>query len=177
MVYTGQEQSIQKPSNANYTRLCLKAKGTFIIKSVSSGGYTQLQEDVKKIKEDIDVLKGNSELKILGIGNSFTRDSFGYLPFILQSILPNINITVGIIYWGGCSLQTHLEAMNDGRDMYYDKYDYNIGKWVTTQKSEYDILNDENWDIITLQQSSLFANQWNTYYPYVGGIIKYMFNH
>lgn len=159
VVYTGQEQSIQKPLNANYIRFCLKKAGTFTIKSVSSEGYTQIKE-----------------LKILGIGNSFTRDSYGYLPFILRSILPNIRITVGIIYWGGCSLQTHLEAMNDGRNMYYDKYDYKTDRWVTTQKSEYDILNDENWDIITLQQSSLFANQWNTYYPYVGGIIKYMFN-
>lgn len=69
-----------------------------------------LQYPVKPLAEMVDALANKSiiTVKLLCVGSSFTQDEFGYLPFILSSIAPNVKLTIGIAYIGGSPLPQHL---------------------------------------------------------------------
>ena len=92
-------------------------------------------------------------LKVLAIGNSFSVDAMEYLYHIAKSagvetvILGNLRIS-------GCSLEMHYtNATTDAKAYTYLKN--TTGSWVTTESyTLWDGLKDEDWDVITLQQSS-----------------------
>ena len=68
-----------------------------------------LQYPVKPLADKVKALVDNSTItvKLLCVGSSFTQDEFGYLPFILKSIAPNVKLTIGIAYIGGSPLPQH----------------------------------------------------------------------
>ena len=94
-------------------------------------------------------------LKILAIGNSFSVDAMrNYLYDVLKSADYD-QVILGNLYVGGCSIDTHWNYISSNSGSYeYHKNDDN-GKWVTTYGAKaMDALQDENWDIITVQQVS-----------------------
>ena len=112
---------------------------------------------------------GCKPLKIFFLGNSFSVQSSNY--FVKLCKANGINVTVGISYIGGATLQ--------GYDQYYgntetDYYKYIKGEWVSHQdiigssykKKNIEKLQDEDWDIIFMQQGSDAADAYNTYQPY-----------
>ena len=112
---------------------------------------------------------GCKPLKIFFLGNSFSVQSSNY--FVKLCKANGINVTVGISYIGGATLQ--------GYDQYYgntetDYYKYIKGEWVSHQdiigssykKKNIEKLQDEDWDIIFMQQGSAAADAYNTYQPY-----------
>lgn len=112
---------------------------------------------------------GCKPLKIFFLGNSFSVQSSNY--FVKLCKANGINVTVGISYIGGATLQ--------GYDQYYgntetDYYKYIKGEWVSHQdiigssykKKNIEKLQDEDWDIIFMQQGSVAADAYNTYQPY-----------
>ncbi len=102
-------------------------------------------------------------LRILAFGNSFTYSTLEYLPMLLEEMMPETEIVMGICYDGGCSLARHTEKFNGGdagrgipaEYERYSEYRSTVGKWVsepepyTPQKA----LDRYEWDIIILQQS------------------------
>ena len=68
-----------------------------------------LQYPVKPLADKVEALADNSTItvKLLCVGSSFTQDEFSYLPFILNSIAPNVKLTIGIAYIGGSPLPQH----------------------------------------------------------------------
>ena len=124
-------------------------------------------------------------LKILYFGNSFTQDSVGYMPFILKGLDENIELTVGIAYTGGASLQRHcanilnqaIGNVSPSNYTYYNKYTNGAEKWSSSSNvSAATIIADEEWDVVTFQQSSdLAASEFNTYIaPYIYKIEHYL---
>lgn len=112
---------------------------------------------------------GCKPLKIFFLGNSFSVQSSNY--FVKLCKANGINVTVGISYIGGATLQ--------GYDQYYGNtethyYKYIKGEWVSHQdiigssykKKNIEKLQDEDWDIIFMQQGSAAADAYNTYQPY-----------
>ena len=94
-------------------------------------------------------------LKILAIGNSFSVDAMrNYLYDVLKSADYD-QVILGNLYVGGCSIDTHWGYISANSGSYeYHKNDDN-GKWVTTYGAKaMEALQDENWDIITVQQVS-----------------------
>ena len=91
-------------------------------------------------------------VKILAIGNSFSDDAMEHLAVILKGAGVE-NISLGNLYIGGCSLETHYNNIQSGADAY--EYRVNTGEgWTTTKRSiDYGILYDD-WDVITVQQMS-----------------------
>lgn len=128
-------------------------------------------------------LSGAAERKTLNIlcfGNSFTEDSMGYVPMILGNIAPEADVTIGIAYIGGCSLQQHLanakngEVTHDGTT--YTPADYTYHKsahglpWASKQNMIMgQIIDDCEWDIITFQQNGSMAHlEWSeVIFPYL----------
>lgn len=125
--------------------------------------------------------RNKMSIKLMAIGNSYARDAYSYVPYLLQSIIgeQNIDITFGIIYLGSCALQTHWNNIVNNNSPYeYDKWTNTQNKWVTTPgKSILSIIQDEDWDIITLQQQSSRSRDYRTMQPYLNNIINWLFSH
>ena len=91
-------------------------------------------------------------LKVLAIGNSFSVDAMEYLWDICDSAGYD-DVTLGNLYIGGCSLDTHWSNMQSGASA-YEYYVNEFGYWSKTKKSIRYALESQEWDIITIQQVS-----------------------
>ena len=118
------------------------------------------------------LFEGNS-LKILAIGNSFSNDTTEFLYDIAQAE-GLTNIVIGRLYIGGCSLERHAGNAQSGKAA-YDYYKNTTGKWEKTENTTLlQGIQDEDWDIITLQQSSGKSGQPDTYGTYLTQLIDYV---
>ena len=118
---------------------------------------------------------GNS-LKILAIGNSFSNDTTEFLYDIAQAE-GLTDIVIGRLYIGSCSLERHAGNAQSGKAE-YDYYKNTTGKWVKTENATLlQGIQDEDWDIITLQQSSGKSGQPETYGENLKGLIAYVQEH
>ena len=92
-------------------------------------------------------------LKVLTIGNSYSIDSMSYLSAIFKAEGDDTQLTLGNLYVSGQSIAGHWEyAQNDKTYIYYKD---TTGRWETV--GDYTIraaLQDEDWDIIVMQESS-----------------------
>ena len=104
-------------------------------------------------------------IKILGIGNSHTRDALYYLYEILAHA--GYCATVGHYYWGNSSLKEQYDALmdgtgeswpTDGKD-YYRKYDKD-GTLSNHRHADDHVhkldyaLTDEDWDVVVFQNAT-----------------------
>ena len=110
-------------------------------------------------------------LKVLAIGNSFSVDAMEYLWDICDSAGYD-DVTLGNLYIGGCSLDTHWSNMQSNASA-YDYYFNDLGFWNKTKKSIKYALESQDWDIITIQQVSGKSGLINTYEPYLKELIAY----
>ena len=102
-------------------------------------------------------------LRILAFGNSFTYSTLDYLPALLEELLPETEIVMGICYDGGCTLARHTEKFNGGdagrgipaEYERYSEYRTTVGKWVSEPEpyTPQNALDRYEWDMIILQQS------------------------
>ena len=89
------------------------------------------------------------ELKILIVGNSFSRDSLFYLREIART--KNIDVTMGLLYMGGRDLKYHFETRGKEVNLFYlNDFDFN-SPTVQTDCSLDKILRGQKWDIVVLQ--------------------------
>jgi len=127
--------------NTNSMRMFLKTEGKW-----------SFVTEFSKQERNYDYMD-DGELKILCIGNSYSVDTMQYVYQIAKDLdVPKI--TLGNLYIGGCSIETHYQnATNDIAD--YTYFFNNNGSWVTTPN--YTIkqaAESENWDYISFQQNS-----------------------
>lgn len=118
-------------------------------------------------------LKASSDtLRILAVGNSFSDDGTEYLPALLHAAGLD-NVIVARLYIGGCSLETHCKGYaNDSHNYLYSKA--KNGKWTLVDKhySLKDGLQDEKWDIITLQETSGLSGIYANYQEWLPQLIS-----
>ena len=116
------------------------------------------------------------KIKILAIGNSHTEDSFSYVPFIVKECFESIDLTFGILYYGGGSLQLHEQHFDtqDDTSYTYRKIIPSSNKWVTESNgiSIQSAIADEDWDIIVFQQNSSNEANYSTFQPYLNSLIR-----
>lgn len=93
------------------------------------------------------------EIKLLCLGNSFSIDSLEYLHQILTD-MGYEKIVLGNLAMAGCSLETHYKNLNSDAAEYL--YYYNDGKgWSeTTNIKPHGVIENGDWDIISIQQAS-----------------------
>ena len=167
-------------------------------------------EEIATLQESLENLakkeSGTKKLKMLCFGNSFTQDSMSYVPFILKNIAPDLELTLGICYIGGCVLAQHYSnfsgetnvsvpnpntyASND--TLYYNPTGYAYykfdgqGAWAkphTYNPMVDELLQDDDWDIVTFQQGSAQAGGTNPadyydkyYQPFIYKLHKLLFD-
>ncbi len=104
-------------------------------------------------------------MKILGIGNSYTRDCMHLLYKVFQAEKPGTKLEMSMAYYRGCSLQKHLQFYNNQEPAYWyfrwnsDKGDWDLTKGVKLQ----DIICTNNWDYVSMQQASANSGMPSTY--------------
>ena len=175
------------PSNARYIRV------TVLLDNLertmfNKGGYKGYQHFGKalpkeymdsEVIEDIENLKkGTRErktIKILSFGNSFSQDAHQWLPYISASA--GVDVILGNLSIAGQSLQGQHEQItgNLTNYTYFKKttIDGNVSNQILGDNNSYlDALLDEDWDIITLQQSSDLSGVTSSYQPYLNNIIN-----
>ncbi len=113
------------------------------------------------------------QIKLLAIGNSFSEDAIEYY----LSGLAEANgdtIIIGNMYIGGCSLERHYNnSQNNSSDYAYRKI-VNGEKIETTNFILANAITDEEWDYISFQQVSSLSGIYESYFPYLDELIKYV---
>lgn len=113
------------------------------------------------------------KVRVLSIGNSFSRDAFSYVPFIIEDLVPGVQVDWGIMYIGGCSLERHWNNWKGEKaDYQFDRFRtgdpyWSLQKKVTLQQA----LAAGEWDIVILQQQSARSRYYDTYQPYLDNLI------
>ena len=109
-------------------------------------------------------------LKILSIGNSFSRDSLSYVPIIMAQM--GLKVEIGILYHSSCSLQMHWENRATANYYTFDYFKQSEGKWKQeSNKSLSYGLGFDDWDVVLLQQNSGNAYDYTTCQPYLNDLI------
>ena len=114
-------------------------------------------------------------MKILAIGNSFSEDALYYLYEIARTAGYE-DVTLGNLYIGSCTLDTHFANITGNRAEY--KYQKNVSgtKTETPSTTMLEGIEDEDWDIITLQQGSGSSGLPETY-GHLEDLITYIHEH
>jgi hypothetical protein len=109
-----------------------------------------------------EAIPATKSLKVLAIGNSFSVDATEYL-WKLCAFAGVVDLVVGRMHIGGCSLNTHMSNIESGENAYtYQKS--TKGFFVNQPTGTIDAaLADEEWDVITIQQVSQNSGNPNTF--------------
>jgi hypothetical protein len=116
------------------------------------------------------------EMKVLCIGNSFSIDAVEN-NLVELAAERGIDLTVGNLYIGGCSLERHAMNMRGDsaaysyRLMKQDKAQQMFTREVTDSVSILWALASDEWDVVTMQQASHYSGQWFTYEPWLSELI------
>ncbi len=112
----------------------------------------------------VSVQVGKQQLKVLSIGNSYSRDSVHYLSHLADMV--GENIYTAYLYTGSCNLRIHANAA---------MYNAPIYTYYTSNKTASSYFNlrsnatmayalsDEKWDVITLHQGVTYSAMEGTY--------------
>ncbi len=111
-------------------------------------------------------------LSILVIGNSFSDDTFEFLWNIATS-LGIKNVSLGILYIGGSSLDLHYSNAVNNKASYVYRTN-NSGVWFNNQSKTLEHgIKDQKWDFITFQQNSVSATD-PTSFSNLNGLMEYV---
>lgn len=124
------------------------------------------------------------EIKVLGIGNSFTVNAFRYLEPMGKSS-EKCRLTLGRAVIGGCPMEKHmrLAKLHDAEPDNPEGKPYTL--WVTdeqgkrskTQVGLREMLASDTWDIVTIQQLSAQSPDIANYRPYAKELYDYIKKH
>lgn len=113
-----------------------------------------------------------NHIKILSVGNSYSNDTFWMLKDIAESV--GYKVTVGISHLSGGTLEQVYDAINgNGTVTTYNKFTAS-GLNARTNFNAKDIITDEDWDYIFMQQASTSAMDYATYQPALGNLVSYL---
>ena len=124
------------------------------------------------------IIPATKSLKILSIGNSFSQDAMAHL-YIVAKDAGIETLVLGNLIKGGCSLYTHLSCMTNDTaayEFYISSAEQAGMKRISTEATAKFALEYEDWDFITLQQSSPNSGLPDTY-SYLDGVIDYVNAH
>ena len=109
------------------------------------------------------------KISVLMIGNSFSVDAARFTHQI--SLGSEVEIELGVLYVGGCSLEMHVNYIKEGASPYeWFINGASTGRYISLKEA----LQMQKWDYITLQQVSVFSGLKETFYPYINSLITYV---
>ncbi len=148
---TGTTSTTQKPTDPN---ACAHAYTVNVLTQVTTTADGKIEKTCTKCSEKVEeTLSAVKSLKVLAIGNSFSVDAMEHLALVAKAAGIE-EIVLGNMYIGGCSIQTHVANINQNAAAY--TYYKNTGDGWEEKANERlsNVIIDEDWDIITIQQVS-----------------------
>lgn len=119
------------------------------------------------------IAQSQRTLRVLAIGNSFSEDAVEQYLWELGKEA-GVNFVIGNAYRGGWSLAAHWkDASTRAADTEYRKV-VNGRRTNMGKRTIKDIVTDEPWDVITLQQVSQEAGREESYEPSLSLMIGYV---
>ena len=112
-------------------------------------------------------------MNVLSIGNSFSTNAHKFLPYLAKAA--GKELLLCNLFIGGCSLEQHW---TNWREENAD-YDYEVYLPFETEMSRpdgvalHEAVEDEEWDIITVQQCSALSGVKESYMPYLSELTEY----
>lgn len=123
-----------------------------------------------------------SLLRVLMIGNSFSVCVGNQMPQIVQSI-PGYELELTSAYIGGCSFERHWNNVTQ-TEKDPEKKQYQVKTWVThgedaitssfCTNSINELIAQDSWDVITIQQASPSSWKYETYQPYADNLVSFI---
>lgn len=138
---------------------------TVSITGVAAGEATVTIEAVAseaKASAEITVTVERGTVKILAIGNSFSQDAVEQYLYDLAKAT-GIEVVIGNMYIGGCDLDKHWSNLQSDASAY--EYRKIVAGTKDNRKSASiaEVLADEPWDYISLQQASGKSGKYGTF--------------
>lgn len=120
---------------------------------------------------------GNVSVNVLVLGNSYSLDAFGYMPYLLRELAPKMHINVGILNQGSGSLNWLWNAIRENKphNTYY--WSNGVSPWWTSALDTItvrDVLSRQRWDLVVLQQNSAESFDYITYQPALDSITTWL---
>lgn len=112
-------------------------------------------------------------MNVLSIGNSFSTDAHSYLPYMAKAA--DKELLLCNLFIGGCSLEQHWNNWREEKT----EYDYEVYLPFETELTRanevalHEAVEDEEWDVITLQQCSHLSGVKESYSPYLSELAEY----
>ena len=89
--------------------------------------------------------------KIMILGSSRSLNTFSLLYNAFKDQMPDLDLTLGVMYYSGCSMSMHADFIRNDAPV-YDYYFNDSGSWIITKGVHMDVgLQDQDWDVILLQ--------------------------
>ncbi len=107
-------------------------------------------------------------IKMLSIGNSFSCDALAYFGDMAKEA--GIDVEVWHMAIGGCSLERHYNNMK--ADMCL--YNFSINGESKPATSLAKVIENEEFDLITIQQVSHMSGLYSTFHPYIDEFVEYI---
>lgn len=108
-------------------------------------------------------------MHILSIGNSFSCDAQRYLHQIARA--DGVELETVNLFIGGCSLsQHHRNMLSEQREYTLEVNGNSTGFYVSLKEA----LLNRDWDVVTIQQVSQQSPRYDTYQPYLDGLVAYV---
>ena len=137
------------------------------------GVHSMPVKDMNYIGDDSEFVHRHKDapLRILAIGNSFTRNATDYMPWLV-STFGGDSICIGRLTLNGCTLEDHW-VNHVKNDPVYDFYYSDNGDWTFSSTTTIDKVSQLfKWDIIVLQQESSRSGRYATYQPYLDFLVR-----
>lgn len=144
-----------------------------LFSACGGNGDAGSKDQTQPIFEPSKILSDSKTLKVLAIGNSFSNNTTDYL-YDIAVAEGMTEVVIGRLYFGSCSVERH--ARNARLDVpEYTYYKNTTGQWEQTEGvTMLQGLQDEQWDIITMQQSSGNSGLPGTYDGVLDELIAYV---
>ncbi len=112
-------------------------------------------------------------MNVLSIGNSFSNNAHRYLPQMAKAAGKELMLCN--LFIPGCSLETHWNNWRKEEEAYV--YEVYLPGETEMRNPDglalHDVVEDEDWDVITLQQCSHLSGIEESYSPYLAELAAY----
>lgn len=128
---------------------------------------------------DVDVRRDTSasprkRLRFLAIGNSYSQDALAYVPFILDGMGEDIDLTIGILMQSSSTVSDHWSNFQNNTAAYTFNYiTPGASAWSrSTSKTMKWALETYEWDVIMFHNYATAATNWSSHQPYINKLIN-----
>ncbi|MCD8172872.1 MAG: DUF4886 domain-containing protein [Alistipes sp.] len=103
-----------------------------------------------------------ASLKVLFIGNSFTKDAVEHLPGILTAAGAD-EVKMIHMYYGGRTIPEYTDGYSTVTDYYCYRSEPGTSAWAAPQRglTIRDVVLEDDWDIVSIQEHTGKSNAWN----------------